>query len=295
MRLGYSIPNNQGVTDVAQLVELGVFAEQIGCSSVWVSEHLFHATYVEQRLGNRPYFEPMTVLTAIASATSQVRLGTSVLVLPWHHPVHLAKVIATLDHLSNGRVDLGVGVAVTKDEFANLGVDFHTRGKKTDDCLQAMRHLFDDEIPAHDGAYFRFQGLRFEPKPIQDPLPILIGGGSRAALRRVARFGHGWHALGKSPSEIRHDVSTLEGMLADVGRSLGDVRISVRSVVQFTDESWPKAPEDRRSLRGTDDELRAILAAYVAAGVHEVVIDANTADVMQSKECVQRMAELWPS
>jgi alkanesulfonate monooxygenase SsuD/methylene tetrahydromethanopterin reductase-like flavin-dependent oxidoreductase (luciferase family) len=113
MKLGFSIPNNQGVEQVTDLVELAKNAEDAGYNSVWVSEHLFHSTYVASRLGDRPYHDPLTVLTAAACATSRVRLGTSVLVLPWHHPARLGKAVATLDHLSGGRLDLP-GCAATR-------------------------------------------------------------------------------------------------------------------------------------------------------------------------------------
>jgi len=138
MRLGFSLPNNQGTERVADLVDLAREAEQLGYHSVWVSEHLWHSSYVARRLGSRPYHEPLTVLTAAAPATSSIRLGTSVLVLPWHHPVRLAKTIASLDDLADGRIDLGVGVAVTEDEFANLGIDFATapmmRSRRSKHC-----------------------------------------------------------------------------------------------------------------------------------------------------------------
>ena len=150
MQLGYSVPNNQGVDAVGDLVVLAVEAEALGYNSVWVSEHLFHAEYVAKRLGDRPYFDPLTVLTAIACATSQIRLGTSVLVLPWHHPARLGKTIATLDHLSMGRVDLGVGVAIAEEEFNNLNITFADRGKRTDDVLASLAALWYQDVPAHD-------------------------------------------------------------------------------------------------------------------------------------------------
>ena len=130
MKFGFGIPNNQGVEDPNDLVSLAVAAERLGFHSVWVREHLFHSTYVAERLGDKPYHDALTVLTAIACSTKTVRLGTSVLVLPWHDPARLGKMVATLDQLSRGRVDLGVGVAMTRDEFENLGIDFATRGRR---------------------------------------------------------------------------------------------------------------------------------------------------------------------
>ena len=192
MKIGFGIPNNQGVEDPNDLVSLAVTAEGLGFNSVWVREHLFHSTYVAERLGDRPYHDALTILTAIACATKTVRLGTSVLVLPWHDPARLGKMVATLDQLSGGRVDLGVGVAVTRDEFENLGVDFATRGRRTDEILDALVALWTQDIPQFTGEFYQFSGLRFSPKPRQKPHPpILIGGSSPAARGRVAARGRG--------------------------------------------------------------------------------------------------------
>ncbi len=292
MKLGYSIPNNQGVAAVADLVALAAHAETLGYHSVWVSEHLFHSTYVAKRLGARPYHDPLTVLTAIAGQTEVVRLGTSVLVIPWHHPARLGKTIASLDNLSNGRVDLGVGVAITEDEFENLGVDFKTRGRRADDTLAALRALWSEDVPQHDGPFYQFSGQRFEPKPMQSPLPVHIGGGSEAALKRVVAFGHGWHALGKSPNELGADLERLRGLLAAAGRADDPMHVSIRCVVDFVDQPWDKPYGDRRTLKGTSAEVRATIEAYAAAGVDEIVIDANSADLPRNREIMQRVMTL---
>ena len=292
MQLGYAVPNNHGVLDVHQLVDLAVRAERLGYRSVWVSEHLFHAAYVAKRLGDRPYWDPLTVLTAAAVATQHIRLGTSVLVLPWHHPARLGKTIATLDHLSNGRVDLGVGVAVTEDEFANLGVPFSTRGAQTNDALAALNALWYQDVPEYDGRFFQFSGQRFEPKPKQHPLPIHVGGGVTAALSRVANFGQGWHALGKSPAELAADLKQLATLMAQQGRSMDELHISIRCVVEFLDQPFERPPEDRRTLRGTEEEVRQTIAAFAEAGVHEIVVDAASGDVQANLDTLERVMGL---
>ncbi len=292
MKLGYSIPNNQGVEQVADLVELAVEAEALGYHSVWVSEHLFHSTYVAKRLGDRPYHDPLTVLTAAACSTQSVRLGTSVLVLPWHHPARLGKAIATLDNLSNGRVDLGIGVAITEDEFENLGIDFKSRGRRTDDILGALHALWTQDVPEYSGEFYRFSGQRFAPKPRQTPLPIHVGGGAPAALKRVAAFGHGWHALGKSPNELAADLETLAQLMQTAGRDAAQLHISIRCVVDFVDETWDRPFADRRTLKGTPEEIRGMLNAFAAAGVHEVIIDPGSRDVTLNRDVMQRVMAL---
>jgi probable F420-dependent oxidoreductase len=289
MQLGFSLPNNQGTERVADLAQLAVDAEQLGYHSVWVSEHLWHSTYVAKRLGSRPYHDPLTVLTAAALGTSSVRLGTSVLVLPWHHPVRLAKTIASLDDLSGGRVDLGVGVAVTEDEFANLGIDFATRGKRTDDALAAIKALWTQDVPEHKGEFYQFSGLRFEPKPVQNPHPpILIGGGAPAAIRRVAQFGDGWHALGQSPQTLQASMGKLAEACVAYGRDIADLHISVRCVIDIVDEPWDRPITQRKTLKGTEEEIAATIAAFAAAGVDEIVVDANNTDLEATRRTMQR-------
>lgn len=280
MRFGVSIPNNQGVSSVRALLDVAVSAEALGYDSVWVSEHLFHASYVAARLGDKPYHEALVVLTAAAVATRRVRLGTSVLVLPWHHPVRLAKQIATLDELSGGRVDLGVGVAQTPDEFANLNVPYAGRGALTDEMIDAMRCLWREELPDFEGEHFSFSGLRFEPKPVQSQLPILIGGNSARARRRVCERGDGWHAMSQSANELSAVVGEISGKPC-----------SIRLVVDFTDKPGSRAPADRRSLKGNAAEIREMVAAYADAGVDEIVIDANHPDLDYTLACYRRFRD----
>ncbi len=280
MKFGVSIPNNQGIESVRDLVEVAVEAERLGYHSAWVSEHLFHASYVAQRLGDKPYHEALVVLTAVAALTTRIRLGTSVLVLPWHHPVRLAKQIASLDQLSGGRVDLGIGVAQTPDEFANLNVPYDTRGAVTDEVIDAMRRLWEEDLPSFDGAHYRFSGLRFAPKSTQTRLPILIGGNSPRALRRVREKGDGWHAMSSSANEMRAAVPLAAGKPC-----------SIRLVLEFVDTPITRDIADRRSLKGTAAEIRAQVAAYAAAGVGEIVVDANVSDLAATHAAYRRFRD----
>ncbi|MCZ6890619.1 MAG: LLM class flavin-dependent oxidoreductase [Gammaproteobacteria bacterium] len=270
MKFGISLPNNHGVASIRDLVGLAVRAEQLGFASVWVSEHLFHSSYVAERLGDKPYHEALTVLTAVACATEKVRLGTSVLVLPWHHPVRLAKQVASLDELSGGRVDLGLGVAQTDDEYRNLGVPFNRRGRIADEMLDAMRALWSQDIPKFEGEFFNFKELRFEPKPVQNPLPILIGGNSAVAMNRVRVRGNGWHALSQSPEQMRAGIETIGG---------AGLRHSVRTMLSMVDEPWSRPVTERRTMKGTSEELVAMAQAYADVGVEEIIIDGNTGDI----------------
>ena len=287
MNLGFSLPNNQGMPHVNDLVTLAIEAESLGYHSVWVSEHLFHATYVASRLGDAPYHEALTILTAVAGATSKVRLGTSVLVLPWHHPVQLAKRVASLDDYSEGRVSLGVGVAQTEDEFENLGVPFSHRGRIADEMLTAMKILWTEKYPKFYGKYFNFNDLQFEPKPIQKPHPpLLIGGASRRAIERVVEHGDGWHALSQSPQDIAPIVNELKQQRPDT------IDVSVRSMTTIMDRSWDRPVEERVTMKGTLEELTAMLQAYEDAGVDEVVLDSHSGDLEMNRHILRSFAAL---
>lgn len=292
MKFGYSIPSNQGFEDVHELVELAAYAEAQGFDSVWASEHLFHSSYIAERLGNRPYFEPLTILTAVASVTTRARLGTSVLVLPWHDPARLAKTVATLDHLSRGRIDLGIGVAITEDEFENLGVDFKSRGRRCDDALAALKTLWTEETPTHSGEFYSYAGLKFSPKPKQSPHPpILVGGGSPAALRRTARFGDGWHALRQTPSQIRAALATLKQMTEAQGRDPGALRISISIPVAFDAPASRRAPDDHTALKGKASDLAATIGAYRDAGVDEMVMSLGSDAKSAHVEMLERLSQ----
>ena len=292
MRFGYSIPSNQGFTDVHELVDLAALAERLGFDSVWASEHLFHSSYIAERLDNRPYYEPLTILTAVAAVTSKVRLGTSVLVLPWHDPPRLGKTVATLDHLSNGRVSLGIGVAMTEDEFENLGVDFKTRGKRTDDLLGALKALWTEETPEYSGPFYSYSGQKFSPKPKQSPYPpILVGGGSKAALRRTARFGDGWHALRKTPAQIREAMADLGAMMDAAGRNISDLHISINLPVGMGMKASSRAAEDHTSLKGAAQDMAETISAYGEAGIDEVVLSLGSWEKSAHAEMLQMLGE----
>ncbi len=266
------------------LVGVAKEAEELGYDSAWVSDHLFHASYVAERLGSRPYHEALTVLAAAAVATERIRLGTSVLVLPWHHPVRLAKAIASLDDLSNGRITLGVGVAAAADEYANLGIEFVRRGEVANEILAAFERLWADDVPTFEGRTIRFSELRFQPKPHQQPRPpILVGGDSPAAFRRIAAFGDGWHPLSLSANQVREGIARIS---ADSHRN--PIEVAVRLVLQFEDEPSERPLEGRRTMRGTPDEMVHMVRGYEEAGATELVVDASSGELATVRDRHER-------
>ena len=148
MKIGFSLSNNQGIEDVQLVLGLASKAEDLGFDSVWAAEHVFNVSYVYDRIGDRPYYEPLSILSYAAATTKRIGLGTSVLVLPYHNPMRLAKTAATLDVISGGRLLLGVGVGVIEQELEAMGSSIKDRGAYTDECIAIMKELWTQDDPS---------------------------------------------------------------------------------------------------------------------------------------------------
>jgi probable F420-dependent oxidoreductase len=283
MKIGFSLLNNWGIEDVQALVGLAERVEELGFDSVWVHDHVFNVGHVLDRIGGRPYYEPLTLLSFVAARTRRVRLGTSVLVLPYHNPIRLAKTAATLDVLSGGRLILGVGVGAIDNEMEAMGTAFKERGAFTDEAIAVMRTLWSEEDPRFDGKYSRFAGMKFSPKPIQRPIPIVIGGVSRAAIRRAARVGDGWQPLGLSPEALGQGIAALHEELRACGRDAAKVPVSIAMSITT---STP-----RRYALGTEPkEIARNARAYAALGVETLIISANTSDPGEARSVLDMVA-----
>jgi probable F420-dependent oxidoreductase len=195
-----------------------VRAEQLGYDSVWVSDHVVVPDANVANFGEA-IFDPFVTLAVAAGATSRVKLGTTVLIVPYRNAVVTAKMVSSLDALSGGRVILGIGAGWVPAESAMLGVPFGERGAMTDEHLGAMQELWTSAAPAFEGKYTQFGALKFEPKPVQQPLPIWVGGHSRAALRRTVAFGAAWHPINRPPEELRAGRVELGRLAQEAGRA----------------------------------------------------------------------------
>jgi probable F420-dependent oxidoreductase len=288
MQFGVHLPSNHGWDHIEDLLDLARLSEELGYESVWASQHVFHAGYLADRLGERPYYAPLPLLAAVAAATTRVRLGTSVLVLPFHHPVMLAKELATLDVVSGGRLTVGVGVGVIREEFDALGVDYDSRGALTDEALQVFKVLWTTKRPAFTGRFHRFAGLDFSPAPVQHPHPpVWIGGSSRAAMRRVAMFGDGWHLFRRPAEGLSAAIRRVRDLAEAAGRSGGELVISVRCDLELLrtgagsglpdpQRDYNTHLGDRFRLRGTPDQVVDTVGELLASGVDHLVLAVNS-------------------
>lgn len=169
MKYGLTIPNYGKFADRESILEISIAAEELGYDSLWASDHIVLPTD-HKGFGNI-FFEPLVTLSYIAQRTKTIKLGTSVIVLPYRNPVVFAKSISTLDVLSGGRVIVGIGSGWLKEEFNALGVNHEERGRITDEYLEIIKKLYTSETPSFSGNYFNFSDIIFDPKPLQKPFP----------------------------------------------------------------------------------------------------------------------------
>jgi probable F420-dependent oxidoreductase len=230
MKFGACIPHYGVPASREAVVDFCALAERLMFDSVWTTDHIAVSDKYPEPYGNM--LESMTTLSFIGAKTEHVKLGTSIIVLPMRNPVLLAKQVASLDVLTEGRVILGVSSGWMEGEFATLGADFHNRGKIMDEEIRLIRALWTEDRPRFNGRFFKINDAIFLPKPVsRNGPPIWIGGTSPAALRRVARLGDGWHAEGLSPSQISSSSESLNALL----RGERKLVVSVRLPVEISD------------------------------------------------------------
>jgi probable F420-dependent oxidoreductase len=281
MQVGVTIPNNWGVADLRQVLAMGPLAEALGYDSVWVMDHLLNSGYIRARLDDKPYYHPLATLSYLAATTKRVRLGTSVLVLPYHNPVELAKYAATLDQMSGGRVILGVGAGAMTEEFDALGVPFRQRGALTNEGIEIMKELWTNPDPHYRSQRWNLAGFKFAPKPVQQPaIPLWVGGSSSGALRRAATLGDGWHPTGLSSEEFRAGREEVRKLAMAAGRDPDLLTMSMRVEVEVGGKASSQRAASRARLPGDNaDQMIAGIRAYQSAGVDHIVLALNSGDM----------------
>ncbi|MDB2449600.1 LLM class F420-dependent oxidoreductase [Pseudomonadales bacterium] len=237
LKLGCQMAFNEH-TSPEYIAAAAAMVEKLGYDSFWVPEHVlffpeYESKYPYSEDGRiqgdpRSLLDPLTALTYVAANTSKIRLGTGICLVPQRNPVYTAKQVADLDYLSGGRVDFGIGIGWLKEEFNALGVPWTDRAGRTEECIGVMKTLWCDELSSFQGKYFSFEAAYQNPKPVQRPHPPLIfGGESRAALKRVATLGQGWFTFNVTPESLAQGIDILQPLLEEQGRTISDISISV--------------------------------------------------------------------
>ena len=232
MRLGLYGLNMFACADPMVALEVARRADDVGIESLWVGEHVVLPD--PQRppspmAPTDPCLDPIVTLALLAGATSRPLLGTGVIILPQRNPVVLAKQLASLDVASGGRLIVGVGAGYLEAEMTAIGVAMAHRGRRTDEYLAAMHSLWFDERPAFEGEFVAFDGVDAHPRPRQRPLPIVIGGSSRAAHVRAVASGHGWYGFALDLDDTADQLASIRRVSGEVERpeSLGRLEITV--------------------------------------------------------------------
>jgi probable F420-dependent oxidoreductase len=264
MEVGLFAPLRSPVATPDVLVELGRACDERGVHSIWLGEHVvmfqdYESSYPGSRDGKFRFpaasglLDMVSTLSFLAACTTKVRLGTGICILPQNNPVYVAKEYATVDFLSSGRLDFGIGVGWSWEEFAACGVPFAERGARCDEYLEVIRTLWCDEVSSFKGRFYDLPECLLYPKPIQQPMvPIIVGGHSDAALRRTARVGAGWYGVSLSPAETAEILAKLDRHLEAEGRSRSELKIIMGAV---------------------NDQIRPeMIHEYAEVGVTEVLI-----------------------
>lgn len=240
MRLGLHALGIGAGADRRVIDAVAVAAENAGFATLWAGEHV---VMVDRSASRYPYAEdgsiavpavadwndPLIGLSFAAATTNTIGIATGVLLLPEHNPVIVAKQAATLDRLSAGRFALGIGIGWSREEFDALGVPFERREARTAEYVAAMRTLWHDDVASFHGAFVNFDAIRVNPKPVrQRRVPVLLGGNSDAALRRIAAWGDGWYGFFLDDvEEVAGRVALLRQLCRDAGRAWTDLRLAV--------------------------------------------------------------------
>lgn len=299
MQYGFSLPVRGNLATHDGIVGIATYGERLGFVSATIADHIVFPTAVDSKYpydasGNHPSsgdaIEPLSLMAFAAGRTSTLRFITSVLILPHRNPVLTAKMVATIDALSQGRVTLGIGVGWLREEFAALGAaDFDRRGAVSDEYLAIFKKLWAPGPVEHQGTFYSFAPLRCEPLPVQKPHPpIWVGGHSKAALRRTARHADGWHPLGTvataelRPPEFAGLLDDLKRMTEAEGRHYADLTIAF--VARLHESSSANDASDRMPFSGSAAQIIDDVEAYRRLGVSHLSFDFRAPTLSQTQE-----------
>lgn len=272
MQLGFALPISGAWATPDNIVSTAKDAEAHGFRGLWT----FQRWLADESLADvyQSVLDPMILLGYAAAVTTRVRLGLAIINGPFYSPVAVAKQFAALDVLSNGRLDGGVGLGWAPAEYAAAGVPMEHRGKRFDEWLDCLDVLLTGEEVAFDGTYYTVPKSRIAPRPVQQPRPpVLIGGSAPRALRRAGTRGDGWVSSSRaSMDDVRAAVRAVRAAAVEAGKTADAVRCVVRGVTVPQDSP---VDGERRPLHGSLEQIREDLGSYAAAGVDEVFLDLN--------------------
>lgn len=281
MEVGVFLPISGRAASRKTLMQAAQQAEALGYDSLWAADRIIipwqidtlypyskDATFIVP--ADRPFFEPLTCLAFLAGCTERIRLGMSVMVLPYRHPLYWAKIATTLDHLSSGRLIMGVGVGWMEEEFNALGAPFAERGKVSDEQLRLLERLWRDEKIAFEGDHYAVNDIAFSPKPFQKPrIPLWVGGEGRLAQRRAGRYGDAWfpYFVRITPEELARRFEHAKQCAREANKNPDALTLACCLPIELTVTDVPQEPD---YLKGSTKQVSQALKRFRDIGVAHI-------------------------
>lgn len=271
------------------IVKTACKAEELGFDALFVNDHVI----VDDSPRSEPWrnvYDPLMVLSFVAARTSTIKLGTSVLIMPYRNPIVTAKMVATLDQMSGGRAIAGVGSGWNQAEYDALGLPFRQRGTRTNEYIRLWRACWQPGPTTFKGRYFSFENMHVSPKPVQQPgPPIWIGGSSAASLRRAARFADVWQPTPTPLEALKSNQQYLRRVSSEFGVSMPRTRMSLR--VNLSNITGSSSGDDRPTGQGTPEQVVSDMRRYrQEAGLEEFQINFNGCgslrELLDSMDCL---------
>ncbi|ACZ86162.1 TIGR03619 family F420-dependent LLM class oxidoreductase [Streptosporangium roseum] len=271
MRIGFAVPVSGSWATPANMVQVAQRAEALGYHEVWTFQRLLYPQGHAMGPVYRSVHDPVVTLAYLAGVTSRIRLGVAVLNMPFSSPAMLAKQLASLQAVSGGRLDVGLGLGWLPEEFAASGVPFERRGRRGEEFVHVLRRLWSEEVVEHKGEFYELPPVHQDPKPLTPP-PILLGGSAEVALRRAGRLADGWI------SSSREDLDRIDEkiyIVKEAARAAGRDPEALRFVTRGVTCIRPSGAAGRAPLTGSFEEIRQDVAVLEARGVTDVFHDLN--------------------
>jgi len=311
VEFGFSLPGRGPLATPEQILKLATRADALRYSSIFVTDHIVlpasmaRSVYPYASSGklqggaDQDYLDPLALLGWLAHATRKIRLGTSVLVVPYRNPLVTAKILATIDQLSNGRLILGTGVGWLREEFEAVAAPpFEARGRVTDEYIALMRTTWTTDPVTFEGTYYRVKDVHARPKPAQARgIPIWVGGHTDGAVRRAATIGDGWHPIALRPpgllfpEEYGKRVAQIRAWAKEAGRDPHAITLSVRVPMALRSPRAKAPAGDRELFQGTAAEVLGDIQAYARLGVSHFIFDPVTPDLKAYLGTMDRFAD----
>ncbi len=302
MKLGIALPQLGNWATPENIITVSQKAEELVYNSVWVQERLLFPLNPKKPYpvtpdgslpeGYKYVLDPIISLSYAAANTKNIRIGTSIINVAYHTPVVLAKQLATLDHISGGRLDFGVGLGWSEDEYDATNVEFKNRGDRVDEFLKCLITLWVEDEPEFNGTYYKVPRSIVNPKPLQNPYPVItIGGFSPRTFERAVTLGDGYNGITLPFDQMAGVIDTLRNSADSFNRDFDKLEIVCRSAPVIMDES---PGGERIPLVGIPDEIKEDIERYDELGVSEIIMDFNFDPEMTADKMIEYMEILAP-